>query len=244
MPEQKRGFTGVWIPAEIWKDERLNIIEKVLIAEIYALDKGNDDKGCFASNAYFAKFFSRSEPTISIHISNLKELGYVEETGFNGRKRLLKAHLCPIIRQPLEKPKGRPNENLNHISKNISKNSSMQSAEKSDILEPEHKPKKEENKKIPHFRELTDCFFDLYKKRMQGVKPAWRGKETKLLKTDIYRMMGTGDDWHEILKAAMELFMKDKVKSVTDFTAEAGYSYGVFHSCLDKILAAMLEKAK
>lgn len=120
----------------------------------------------------------------------------------------------------------------------------LEQSEKSDILEPKKKKTKKEENMIPYFRPLTDHFFDLHKKRMRGVKPTWGGKETKLLKSDIYRLMSIGEDWHEVLKAAMELFMKDKVKSVADFTSKAGYSYGVFHSCLDKILAAMLERAK
>ena len=50
-----RDFKGIWIPREIWLAEDLSHIEKLYLAEIDSLDNGK--KGCFASNAYFSRFF-------------------------------------------------------------------------------------------------------------------------------------------------------------------------------------------
>lgn len=69
-----RGFKGVWIPREIWLDENLTIQEKALYAEIDSLD--NDD-GCYASNAHFAKFLGVSKDRVSRLINSLKDKGYV-----------------------------------------------------------------------------------------------------------------------------------------------------------------------
>ena len=48
-----RDFKGIWIPKEIWLDERLNALDKIILAEINSLD-GED--GCYASNQYLAEF--------------------------------------------------------------------------------------------------------------------------------------------------------------------------------------------
>lgn len=84
--EPTRRFTGIWIPAEIWEDQRLTYFEKALLAEIHSLD-GEDH--CFASNKYFEKFFNERTRKIQEGISKLKKLGYVHQISFDGRKRLL-----------------------------------------------------------------------------------------------------------------------------------------------------------
>ena len=99
-------------------------------------------------------------------------------------------------------------------------------------------------KPIPHFRELTDHFQNLYIDKMEGVKPEWGAKQTELLKRDIKKVMGTGEEWCDVLKAAMELFIFDKIPDVESFTQKAGREYGIFHSSLGAILNAMLKEAK
>ena len=54
-----RAFKGVWIPAEIWLNENLTVMEKVLYAEIDSFcGKG---KACFCSNTHFAKLLQLKE---------------------------------------------------------------------------------------------------------------------------------------------------------------------------------------
>ena len=69
-----RDFKGVWIPREIWLSEHLSLMEKVLFVEIHSLD---NERGCFASNAYFAKFFRVSVRQIIRYIASLKQHGFV-----------------------------------------------------------------------------------------------------------------------------------------------------------------------
>ena len=69
-----RDFKGVWIPKEIWLDENLTWMEKLLLVEIDSLDA---EKGCFASNDYFAKFFQLSKSRISDIIGQLVSKGYI-----------------------------------------------------------------------------------------------------------------------------------------------------------------------
>lgn len=84
---QDRDFKGVWIPKEIWLNNELSVLEKVLFAEIDSLD-GED--GCYASNDYFMEFFNVSESTISRGISKLKSLGYIDSVQIGGRSRILR----------------------------------------------------------------------------------------------------------------------------------------------------------
>jgi len=111
--ELKRDFKGVWLPAEIYLDDRLSWTEKILFVEINSLD---GQQGCFASNAYFAKFLGVSENRISVSISKLKKLEYIEQASFNGRKRVLrtKADFVKTKRQTFRKQKGSFLENKKH----------------------------------------------------------------------------------------------------------------------------------
>lgn len=83
-------FKGVWIPREVWLDERLSAIEKILLVEIDGLDNENH---CLAGNEYFAKFCQCSESTIKRSIKKLIELGLVSIIKFDGRRRILSSNL-------------------------------------------------------------------------------------------------------------------------------------------------------
>ena len=76
MSEEKivRAFKGIWIPKEVWLDENLKWMEKLLLVEINSLD---NEKGCFASNNYFAKFFKKTPGRISQLIKSLEKKGKI-----------------------------------------------------------------------------------------------------------------------------------------------------------------------
>lgn len=65
----ERNFKGIWIPAEIWLNKDLKVMEKLFLVEIDSLD--NSD-GCFASNGYFADFFGISKGRCSQIIKSLE----------------------------------------------------------------------------------------------------------------------------------------------------------------------------
>ncbi len=54
MEKPSRDFKGIWIPKEIWLSDQLSLMEKILFVEIHSLD---NERGCFATNQYFADFF-------------------------------------------------------------------------------------------------------------------------------------------------------------------------------------------
>jgi hypothetical protein len=84
----ERDFKGIWIPKELWFDQSLTPLQKMLIAEIDSLSKG--PSGCTADNAYLAKFFGVSEGTMANMITDLRKLKRVETLSFDGRNRVLR----------------------------------------------------------------------------------------------------------------------------------------------------------
>lgn len=100
MEDLVREFKGIWIPSEVWLDDRLNALDKIILLEIDSLD--STDEGCYASNKYLSEFCQCTETKISTAINKLVKLGYLEVVKFDGRKRYLKSRLSKIKRQTLK----------------------------------------------------------------------------------------------------------------------------------------------
>ena len=96
----KRKFKGIWIPAEIWESTKLTLQEKVFLVEIDSLD---NEKGCYANNNYFAKFFGLSTTRVSLVINSLIKKDFVSSTILQseGNKRILKTSLIKV-KDPLQ----------------------------------------------------------------------------------------------------------------------------------------------
>ena len=88
MEKPSRDFKGIWIPKEIWESNQLSIMEKVLFVEIHSLD---NERGCYASNRYFAEFFDVSERQIQNRIAGLKAKGFITVTIQNRYERVMRA---------------------------------------------------------------------------------------------------------------------------------------------------------
>ena len=101
--DQKRDFKGVWISKEVWLDERLNALEKIILVEIDGLDC--EESGCYASNEYLAEFCQCSITKVSLGIKKLITLGYIYVVSFDGRTRFLKSRLSKNEKQDLKKEK-------------------------------------------------------------------------------------------------------------------------------------------
>jgi len=81
-----REFKGVWIPAEVWLDERLTLVEKALLAEIDSFTGAG--KTFHKANETIQAEYGVSRPTASKAIKKLEALGYIESR-FDGRVRHL-----------------------------------------------------------------------------------------------------------------------------------------------------------
>lgn len=82
---QKREFTGVWIPRQILEDTELTSDEKMLFADIASFNE------CFMLNSTLAARYGCSERTIQDRIKKLKDKGYIKQISFDGRTRKLQA---------------------------------------------------------------------------------------------------------------------------------------------------------
>ena len=120
----KRDFKGIWFPAEVWLDERLTALEKMILMEIDSLD---GDDGCYASNEYLGGFCQCSQSKVSAAISKLKALGYIRVKSFDGRRRILESCLTFSKSQP-SKIKKSDQQNLEQriLEKNTSNNTSKE----------------------------------------------------------------------------------------------------------------------
>lgn len=117
-----RKFRGIWIPSEIWEHPNLTLQQKVFLSEIDSL---SGRSGCFASNAYFAKFFGLSKSRVSNVISSLEKAGLIHvemitsDTGRNVEKRIIKptGYDRPIVMKVAhEKPtEAKPEKNTDAI---------------------------------------------------------------------------------------------------------------------------------
>lgn len=124
MLNNERDFKGVWIPKEIWLDERLNALDKCIFIEVDSLD--SEEKGCYASNKYLADFCQCSETKVSTAISKLIKLGYLYLKSFDGRQRILKSRFtknaeqtfknCKAELQNLKEINNKDNNKINNIS--------------------------------------------------------------------------------------------------------------------------------
>lgn len=91
-PENQLGFTGLWIPAAVWRMADLPAQCRVLYAEINALAEGARDRGkpgCFKSTKTFALDYGVSETTMKGWIKSLKDKGLVYQISYDGRVRYL-----------------------------------------------------------------------------------------------------------------------------------------------------------
>lgn len=91
MKPTERNFQGIWIPRAIYLDTEVNWYAKILFMEIHSFTESGRE--CYMSNKYIASFLHISERQVTRYISQLKSLGWIEETSFNGRKRYLKSLL-------------------------------------------------------------------------------------------------------------------------------------------------------
>lgn len=91
MKTTERNFQGIWIPRSIYLNTEVNWYAKILFMEIHSFTENGME--CYMSNKYIASFLNISERQVTRYISQLKSLGWIEETSFNGRKRYLKSLL-------------------------------------------------------------------------------------------------------------------------------------------------------
>lgn len=103
--EEKKEFTGVWIPRHIIEDQELSITEMIIYAEISCFDI------CFKTNQKLGERYNLKSNTISIIISKLVKKGYIFSNQKTGEYRELVANRnnpsLKKIKEPLLKKSNR-----------------------------------------------------------------------------------------------------------------------------------------
>ena len=160
--EQERNFKGIWIPKEIWLTNELSLQEKVVLVEIDSLD--DEEKGCFASNKYFADFFKLTTGRVSQIIKQLQNKGYLD-IKYNYKGKEITERLIRVKRPPYPDVFNKLNtclENDDRGIKNI-KEGYLENCEDNNI--DTNNINNINNKEI--YKESWDC--DAYVKRLTEV---------------------------------------------------------------------------
>lgn len=110
-----RDFKGIWIPKELWLNNELTLIEKIILVEIDSLDNENH---CTAGNEYLAEFCNCSESKVSKAIKKLIERNYIQQVSFDGRQRVLKSN--ELLKNTKQSSKIYESESQNLLYNNIS----------------------------------------------------------------------------------------------------------------------------
>lgn len=145
-----RDFKGVWIPKDIWLDDRLSAVEKVLLIEIDSLSGG--ELGCIKTNESLAEFCQCSVRTITQAISHLKELGLVYVESFNGRQRVLRSSLAKFARQTSKNCQA---DSQNLLGAYIDSNTSSNTSSDTNICAEASAPSKKKTRKAKQFTPPT-----------------------------------------------------------------------------------------
>lgn len=96
---EPRKFEGIWIPADLWLDRRISVMEKVFLIEIKSLD--STPRGCYKSNQAFAEFFDLSKSRVSEIVNRLAEKGLINIVLVRKGKQVIERRIYFI-----EKPVG------------------------------------------------------------------------------------------------------------------------------------------
>lgn len=159
---EERNFKGIWIPKEIWLTNELSLQEKVVLVEIDSLD--DEEKGCFASNKYFAEFFKITNGRVSQIIKQLQKKGYID-IKYNYKGKEITERLIRVKRPPYPEVFNKLNTYLENDDRGIkySKQGYLENAKDNNITTNNinnnnkeiNKERKEDIESIVHYLNLT-----------------------------------------------------------------------------------------
>lgn len=177
--KEKREFKGIWFPAEVWLDERLTALEKMILMEIDSLDNEDD---CYASNEHLAKFCQCSQSKVSGAISKLKKLGYVRVKSFDGRKRILESCLTVSIGQTNKKEKSAQQNLEERVLAETTSESTKEDIPFSEIIDylnekagTHYRPTSKKTRELISARWSEHYTLDDFKKVIDNMCVRWKG---------------------------------------------------------------------
>lgn len=160
-----RDFKGIWIPKEIWLFEGISSLEIILWAEIDSLYDSEKD-GCYASNQYLCKLLGVKERRLQEMIHSLKDKGLIIQTGFDGRKRYLKAIQPSECTSEVRKSAPHESRGAEKCTPQMQKNAPQ-------VLKPhiliENKEEKKDIAQTPPALRSKDPFFSFESKKFENI---------------------------------------------------------------------------
>ena len=99
---------GIWIPIEMMENKDLDWENKVLLTEISSLHKL--EKGCHASNEFFASLIGIEKSAASKRITHLKNMGYIQTKNIYQNNNCIGRIITPTLKKgsskiPVKVPK-------------------------------------------------------------------------------------------------------------------------------------------
>ena len=107
----ERRFTGFFIPSHIIENANLNWTDRIILAEIDALNINNN--GCFAFNKHFCELLNVDERTVSRSISKLASFQLLKiENPASKNRKLFANYAGSNAKQPRQKCRGNIDKNV------------------------------------------------------------------------------------------------------------------------------------
>ena len=189
MENEKKEFTGIFIPKHIIEDEDLSMSEMIIYSEIACFEI------CYKSNERLGERWGLKPNTISIIISRLIDKGYIVSGSFDGRNRqLIALRDNPNQRQHLKKIKGRllkkskAGIEKNHTIDNSIDNSVDNSINLAKQSFAESEVVKEHSQEI---QEIFNLFYEINPTINFGNKTQRKAAEELIHKFGVEKTMGT-----------------------------------------------------
>ncbi|PKF35527.1 helix-turn-helix domain-containing protein [Acinetobacter proteolyticus] len=249
-----RKFSGIWIPASLWLTEGLSPSLKILLVEIDSLDNG--ERGCFASNSYFANFLKVSESQASRLINTLVDKGLIRSElisskGRNNERRLYVN--VPIdqafneditekilanggIRKNAEAHRQNCGEgignNADTLTQNCGEGIRKNAQENKPVNKPANKPIKYMADRL-NFDEAFDLFWKAYPNKKSGKTKAKEGLVKLLKKTDLFEVVMNSIEVHKKTRSWIEGYVPHATTWLNQARYEAEFSekdFAIQHS--------------
>ncbi len=211
----KRDFKGIWIPAHIWLNKELSLIEKCFLVEIDSLD---NKAGCFASNAYFSDFFSISKSRCSQIINSLKKKNILT-IEFEYKDKQIVKRVLRILKGGVKFSKGGYLENAKDNNTKIN-NTDINKERVKEKNTPKEKELKTEIKKLKKQlqqqkqpRQISDSFstsLDITLNNFKFSDEFSAGLQESILSYWNYLQEKKGPKWGSVttIKAQLQRFQK------------------------------------
>ena len=197
----ERQFKGVWIPAEIWLDKRLTLVDRALLAEIDSFS-GNG-KSFHKGNDTIQEEYGISRNTIGRSLKKLEALGFVEIT-FNGRVRNVVTRAGSIPKMGRQSPQNGEAASPNDTSTNTRERTKNNTPKKRGTRPKDLEEVVEAFKEVGAEESEAMAFFDYYEangwtqgrnKPIKDWKAAARGwiRRTPQFKNNATKRPGPSD---------------------------------------------------